>query len=170
MILYHWNNIRLQLNLGHQLLVFASTTNLESGPRFANICWNSNGLMYFKCFWAKWTSFCPTDTKWQPFVWISNVPASKFQIPFKIRTNWNPTSFSPFKIQTSPDFRPPLYYLASKRLKFQYAFVCYSDGKCNLIAGRTPVAVVSAGVKSILDIAKTLQYLVSYLLRWFFFK
>jgi len=27
--------------------------------------------------------------------------------------------------------------------------------------GRTPVAVVSAGVKSILDIEKTLQYLVS---------
>ena len=30
--------IRLRLNLGHPLLVFALTTNLESGPRFANIC------------------------------------------------------------------------------------------------------------------------------------
>lgn len=28
--------------------------------------------------------------------------------------------------------------------------------------GRCPVAVVSSGVKSILDIAKTLEYLVSY--------
>lgn len=29
--------------------------------------------------------------------------------------------------------------------------------------GRTPIAVVSAGVKSILDIARTLEYLVSWL-------
>ena len=31
----------LQLNLGHRLLVFASTTNLELGPRFADICWKT---------------------------------------------------------------------------------------------------------------------------------
>ena len=30
--------IRLGLDLGHQLLVFASPTNLESGPRFADTC------------------------------------------------------------------------------------------------------------------------------------
>ena len=29
--------IRLKLDLGNQLLVVASTTNLESGPRFADI-------------------------------------------------------------------------------------------------------------------------------------
>ena len=29
--------------------------------------------------------------------------------------------------------------------------------------GRTPVAVVSAGIKSILDIGKTLEYLVRYI-------
>lgn len=29
--------------------------------------------------------------------------------------------------------------------------------------GRTPIAVVSSGIKSILDIPKTLEYLVSYL-------
>ena len=28
--------------------------------------------------------------------------------------------------------------------------------------GRTPVAVISAGIKSILDIPRTLEYLVSY--------
>ena len=44
----------------------------------------------FKWFW----------TKWQPFVRISNGWASRFQIPFKIQTICNPTSFWPFKIQT----------------------------------------------------------------------
>ena len=29
--------IRLRLDLGHRLLVFASSTNLESGPHFADI-------------------------------------------------------------------------------------------------------------------------------------
>ena len=33
--------IRLGLNLGHRLLVFASTTNLKSRPRFANICFEA---------------------------------------------------------------------------------------------------------------------------------
>ena len=32
-------------------------------------------------------------TKWHPFVWISNVSASGFQIPFKIQMIYNPTSF-----------------------------------------------------------------------------
>ena len=31
-------NIELRLGLGYKALVFASTTNLESGPRFADIC------------------------------------------------------------------------------------------------------------------------------------
>ena len=47
--------------------------------------------------------------KWHLFVWISNGWVSGFQIPFKIWTICNPTSFWPFKIQTSPDFRSPLY-------------------------------------------------------------
>ena len=41
----------LRLNLGHRLLVFALTTNLESGPRFADICWtvsyNKMSLYWF---------------------------------------------------------------------------------------------------------------------------
>ena len=37
------------------------------------------------------------------------VRISGFQIPFKIWTICNPTSFRPFKIQSSPDFRSPLY-------------------------------------------------------------
>ena len=49
-------------------------------------------------------------TKWQAIVKISNGWAPGLQIPFKIRTICNPTSFWPFKIQTSPDFRFPLYY------------------------------------------------------------
>ena len=40
---------RLRLDLDHRLLVFSLTTNLESGPRFADICWKGlfiNGLVY----------------------------------------------------------------------------------------------------------------------------
>ena len=48
-------------------------------------------------------------TEWWPFVQISNGWASVFQIPFEICTIWNPTSFWPFKIQTSREFRSPLY-------------------------------------------------------------
>ena len=46
---------------------------------------------------------------WGAFVWISNGWAYGFQILFKIRTIGNLISFWPFKIQTSPDFRSPLY-------------------------------------------------------------
>ena len=53
----------------------------------------------FKCFL----------TKRQPFVQISNVWASWFQIPFEIQTICKPTSIWPFKIQTNPDLRSPLY-------------------------------------------------------------
>ena len=49
-------------------------------------------------------------TKQRPFVWISNDRASGFQIPFKIWTICKPTSFWPLKIQTSPNFRSPLYF------------------------------------------------------------
>lgn len=35
--------------------------------------------------------------------------------------------------------------------------------------GKTPVAVISAGVKSILDIGKTLEYLVSHSFLWYKF-
>ena len=62
-------------------------------------------------------NICPEDrwflTKWQLFVWISNGWAFGFQIPFQIRTICNPTSFWPFQIQTSPDFRSPLYWTLS---------------------------------------------------------
>ena len=56
--------------------------------------------------------FCPDFkwflTKWQLFVQISNGWTSRFQT-FKIWTICNPTSLWPFKIQTSQDFRSPLY-------------------------------------------------------------
>ena len=39
-------------------------------------------------------------TNWQTLVWISKGWASRFQIPFEIRTICNPTSFWPFKIQS----------------------------------------------------------------------
>ena len=62
---------------------------------------------------SKTGCFCPDFkwflTKWRPFIQISNGWASGFQIPFKIQTICNPTSFWPFKIQTSLDFRSPLY-------------------------------------------------------------
>ena len=49
--------------------------------------------------------FCPDFkwflTKWRPFVRISNGWASGFQMPFKIRTICNLTSFWPFKIRIS---------------------------------------------------------------------
>ena len=48
-------------------------------------------------------------TKWPSLVWISNVWASRFQMAFKIQSICNSTSFWPFVIQTSPDFRSPLY-------------------------------------------------------------
>ena len=41
---------------------------------------------------------------------ISNGWASGFQIPFKIQTICNPTSFRPFEIQISPDLRSPRYF------------------------------------------------------------
>lgn len=44
-------------------------------------------------------------------------------------------------------------------------FVCVCDAAMDISSdltalGRTPIAVVSAGIKSILDIPKTLEYLV----------
>ena len=59
---------------------------------------NGHFCLNFKCFL----------TKGRPFKWISNGWASWFQIPFKIPTICNPTSFWPFKIQTSLGFRSPL--------------------------------------------------------------
>ena len=61
---------------------------------------------------SKSGSFCPDFkwflTKWWPLDRISNGWASRFQIPFNIRTNPNPTSLWPFEIQTNSDFRSPL--------------------------------------------------------------
>ena len=47
--------------------------------------------------------------KWQLFVSILNGLDSGFQIPFKIKTIFRPTSFWTFKIQTSLDFRSPFF-------------------------------------------------------------
>ena len=41
----------------------------------------------------------------------------RFQIPFKVWTNWKSISFWTFKIQTSPDFRSPLYICFCNRLR-----------------------------------------------------
>ena len=41
--------IRLRLDLGYKALIFASTTNLESGPRFADIWWRQ---------FIEFTNFC----------------------------------------------------------------------------------------------------------------
>ena len=55
------------------------------------------------------TVYLCSDFKWFLTKWrLSKDGASRFQIPFKIRTICNPTSFWPFKIQTNPDFRSPL--------------------------------------------------------------
>ena len=74
---------------------------------------NSLASVWKPCHW-KSRLFCPNFkwflTKWQPFVWISNGWASRFQIPFKIPTICNQTAFRPIKIQASSDFRSPLYY------------------------------------------------------------
>ena len=57
--------------------------------------------------------FC-MDFKWfltkrRSFVHFSKGWGSGFQTSFKIRIICNPTSFRPFEIQTSPDFRSPVY-------------------------------------------------------------
>ena len=84
---------------------------ISNGPVFKWSCF-SNGYSYSPnhsksghfCLDFKWFL-----TKWRLFVHISNCWASGFQIPFKIRTVCNPTSFQPFKIHTSLYFRSPLY-------------------------------------------------------------
>ena len=55
--------------------------------------------------WTFMTRFQWFLTKWWPYVRNSN----GFPITFEIQTICNPTSFQPFEIQTSQDFRPPLY-------------------------------------------------------------
>ena len=50
-------------------------------------------------------------TKWWLFVRSSNGWASRVPIPFTIQTICNPTSFPPFEILTSQDFRSPLHNL-----------------------------------------------------------
>ena len=66
--------------------------------------------------------FCPnfkwSIMQWQLFVRILNYWASRFQIPFEIRTICNPSSFWPFKIQT---IRSPLY-LNTELVRFLNAY------------------------------------------------
>ena len=68
---------------------------------------NHSKMRTFK-IWMFLPRFWMVLTKWQPIVQISNGLASGFQIPLKIRTICNSTSFRQFKIQTSQDFRFPL--------------------------------------------------------------
>ena len=46
-------NIELQLHLGTSGLEIASTLNLESGPRFAEACFQPHKLNYFHKYWAR---------------------------------------------------------------------------------------------------------------------
>ena len=63
-------------------------------------------------------------TKGWPFVQISNGRDSVFQIPFETWIVGNPTSFWPFEIQTSLDFRSPLYYnYIQNLLTFKYLWM-----------------------------------------------
>ena len=55
--------------------------------------------------------------KWQPFVRISNGQIFIFQILFRIQTIYKLNSFRPFKIQTRPDLRSPLYQLGFQMVK-----------------------------------------------------
>ena len=70
-------------------------------------------LRYFICCFVGYICWSPnTVTIWIRIsngFWQNGGHLSRFRIPLKIRTVWNPTSFQPFKIQTSPDFRSPLY-------------------------------------------------------------
>ena len=66
--------------------------------------------------------FCP-DLNWLltkcgSFVYISNSQASGVQIPFKIQTICNPTTFWTFEIQTSPNFRSPQYLYSGDTQKW----------------------------------------------------
>ena len=79
---------------------------------------------------SKSRRFCPDFkwflTKWRQFVRISNGWALGFQMPFKIQTICNPTSFGPFEIQTRSDYRSLLYSMMSKLWSNYFCF-------CNLI-------------------------------------
>ena len=57
--------IRLWLDLSHQLLVFALTTNLESGPRFADIWYKLKKETYlsFRCHAHHWRRRGPKNVK-----------------------------------------------------------------------------------------------------------
>ena len=53
------------------------------------------------------------------------------------------------------------YLIAGIDIHFSHVFLAAMDISSDLTElGRTPVAVISAGVKSILDIPRTLEYLV----------
>jgi hypothetical protein len=53
------------------------------------------------------------------------------------------------------------YLIAGIDMHFSHVFLAAMDISSDLTElGRTPVAVISAGVKSILDIPRTLEYLV----------
>ena len=66
-------------------------------------------------------------TKWRPFIRILNDWASGCQIPFEIQTICNSTSFWPFKIQNSPDFRSPLLTEISTSLFVHSIIMCRGE-------------------------------------------
>ena len=74
-------------------------------------------------------------TKWSPFVRISNSRDSGLQIPFKIQTICNTTSFGPFKIQTGSDFRSPTIFKWSKVVPSPSGpiFECHQNTGQNLV-------------------------------------
>ena len=87
--------------------------------------------------------FCPYFNwflaSWWPFVRISHGWASVFQIPFKILCN--PTSFLPFEIQTSQDFRSPLYCMHLNTRSIWWPVIFVSGIQMPLVYGIVPFDV-----------------------------
>ena len=80
--------------------------------------------------WFQWSGlrYCLPHLKTRPFkiqtFWsVFQIVRLPLQTRFQIRTICNPTSFQPIKIQTSPDFRSPVWYwLSGKKRAIQSDF------------------------------------------------
>ena len=79
--------IRLRLDLGYKALIFASTTNLESVPRFADICSTYSIFRQWLYFWT----VCD-DVIWN--LNIGKIPVSYIIAQLSIGYGINVTSFS----------------------------------------------------------------------------
>ena len=111
------------IKLGYEIWLFEVWKHLKSGLFEGRISNDTNfkesefsyGYSYTVGIWNPETfeirTFRRSDFKWSAF---SNgralAMASGIQIPFKIQTICNPTSFEPFEIQNRSDFRTPLYF------------------------------------------------------------